>query len=307
MAPSATTTRRARASRSEPRPWVGCGDALLATSDNPSEAPRRVPIAHYGADMAGAPVLLLHGLSQQRRFWDPVSRRLRSAPAVAVDLRGHGDTDTPVDADYSVRACADDVPGHLDALGWDRAVLVGHSWGAWVALSVAARHRDRVVSVALVDGGLWSLGDLGPRAEVRAALTPPALGIPERELWEHVRAGDLGSTWSDEVEAALRPTFVVDEDGLLRTRLGLERHMRVLDGLLGHDPAPDLEATGRAGVPVWAAVCDPVDRPLSTAAGLPHVRIHRWAGAVHDVPLQWPALVAGFVDALVESGEGGTR
>jgi pimeloyl-ACP methyl ester carboxylesterase len=257
--------------------------------------------------MAGAPVLLLHGLSQQRRFWDPVSRRLRSAPVAAVDLRGHGDTGTPPDADFSVRACADDVPDQLDALGWERAVLVGHSWGAWVALAAAARHPERVVSIALIDGGLWSLGTLGPRDEVRTALTPPSLGIPEQELWQQVRAGDLGPAWSDEVEAALRPTFVVGDDGLVRTRLGLERHMRVLDGLLDHEPESDLEVTGDAGIPVWAAVCEPVDRPLASSAALPHVRIHRWAGAVHDVPLQWPALVAGFVDALVESGEGGSR
>jgi hypothetical protein len=35
--------------------------------------------------------------------------------------------------------------------------------------------------------------------------------------------------------------------------------------------------------------------------------IHRWPGAVHDVPLQWPALVAGLVDAVVESTEGNDR
>jgi hypothetical protein len=35
--------------------------------------------------------------------------------------------------------------------------------------------------------------------------------------------------------------------------------------------------------------------------------VHQWAGAVHDVPLQWPALVAGLVDAVVEQAEGGER
>jgi len=258
--------------------------------------------------MTGVPVLLLHGLSQQRRFWDPVVRRMRSQPVAAMDLRGHGDTDSPLDADYSVPAVADDVAVTLDDLGWPEAILVGHSWGAAVALSTAARHPERVRSVALIDGGLWPPFPPESRADVRRALTPPALGVDEETLWSLVRSGDLSDTWSDESAAALRPTYVAGADGLMRTRLGMERHMRVLDGLLDHDPAVDLRALDAIGMPVWAAVCEPTDRPLNPACDdLARLRIHRWAGAVHDVPLQWPALVAGFVDALVESGEGSSR
>lgn len=258
--------------------------------------------------MTGVPVLLLHGLSQQRRFWDPVIRRMRSAPVVAVDLRGHGENDTPLDADYSVAACADDVVTALDGLGWREAVVVGHSWGAAVALSMGARHPDRVRSVALVDGGLWTATPPEQRAERRLALTPPALGVGEEQLWAMVRAGELADTWTDETMDALRPTFVTGPDGLLRTRLGMDRHMRVLDGLLAHDPGIDLRHIDADAIPVWAAVCEPTERALNPATqDVRHLRIHRWAGAVHDVPLQWPALVAGFVDALVESGEGSSR
>jgi hypothetical protein len=153
-------------------------------------------------------------------------------------------------------------------------------------------------------------------------LTPPALGIPADDLWAAIRRGGLAGTWSDEVQAALAPTFVTDDAGLMRTRIGLARHMRVLDGLMDHDGRADLTACEAAGVPVWAAVCEPAGpapaegtaddpwrtmREESTAAArrFTNCLIHRWAGAVHDVPLQWPALVAGFVDAAVESGEGG--
>jgi hypothetical protein len=84
--------------------------------------------------------------------------------------------------------------------------------------------------------------------------------------------------------------------------------MKVLDGLLDHDLGADLRGLDASGTPIWAAVCEPTDRPLNpVCADIAGLRIHRWAGAVHDVPLQWPALVAGFVDALVESGEGSSR
>jgi pimeloyl-ACP methyl ester carboxylesterase len=264
---------------------------------------------------AAVPVLLLHGLSQQRHFWGPVVRRLRSRPVAALDQRGHGDADSPLEADYSVATCAADAIAALDVLGWSRAVVVGHSWGASVALSVAATAPERVEAVGLVDGGLWSPTSMGPREEARLRLTPPALGMPEEELWGLIRSGALGEAWSDEIEAALRPTFVVHAEGRIRTRLGFDRHMRVLDGLLDYDALADLAVLREVGCPVWAVVCEGVDRAwtdaraaaLASAAEAGHVLVHRWDGAIHDVPLQWPALVAGFIDALVESGRGGRR
>lgn len=266
----------------------------------------------------GVPVVLLHGLSQQRDFWGPVVRRLRSRPVAAMDQRGHGETDTPLDRDYSVAACASDVVAVLDHLGWDRAVVVGHSWGASVALAAAAAASDRVAAAVLIDGGLWSPSALGPRAQVREALTPPALGLPPDELWGLVRGGDLGPWWSEEARDALAPTFVTGDDGLVRTRLGMERHMAVLDGMLDHDHRGTLDRCTEQGVPVWAAVCEPrrtgadawqraKDAAVADALSRDNCLVHRWSGALHDVPLQWPALVAGLVDAVVEQAEGVDR
>ncbi len=200
IAPSATTTRRVRASRSEPRPWVGCGVDVAAMIGKPIRPSDGSSSAHYGGPMTGAhrdtvevapgvvlaysvtgdsagtaaPVVLLHGLSQQRSFWDPVVRRLRAAPVAVLDQRGHGESDTPIDADFSVGACADDVLTLLDRLGWERAIVVGHSWGAAVALAVAARAPERVGAAVLVDGGLW--GPSGPRRSGRGPTPAHAPG-----------------------------------------------------------------------------------------------------------------------------------
>ena len=268
------------------------------------------------------PVLLLHGLSQQRAFWGPVVRRMHSRPVAALDQRGHGESDTPLGSDFSVAACADDVVAALDQLGWPTAVVVGHSWGGSVALSAAARHSKRVAAAVLIDGGLWSPAGLGPRDEIRTRLTPPVLGLPADDLWARIRQGDLGSGWSPERQAALAPTFISDGEGNLSTRIGVARHLAVLDGLLDHDVEADLAVCESRRVPIWAAVCDPA-RPVESTAGLDGpwqdvkqaavhraeqidgCLVHRWRGGIHDVPLQWPALVAGFVDAAVESREGG--
>jgi hypothetical protein len=139
-----------------------------------------------------------------------------------------------------------------------------------------------------------------------------------------MRDGDLGPWWTDEVQQALAPTFATGDDGLVRTRLGVDRHMQVLDGLMDHDQSAAMAACEAAGVPVWAAVCEPAPgtavQPgvpsawqsakadgVAAASGRANCLVHRWSGAVHDVPLQWPALVAGLVDAVVEQAEGGDR
>jgi pimeloyl-ACP methyl ester carboxylesterase len=271
-------------------------------------------------DTQATPLVLLHGLSQQRHFWWPVVRRLHSRPVTVLDQRMHGDSDCPLDTDVSIRACADDVIALLDAQGWDRAVIVGHSWGAAVAADVAATHPERTVAVGLIDGGLFGPAGLGPRDEVRRRLTPPSFGIPEDELWEHIAAGAPGGVVSSEMREALSPTFVRDDNGLMRTRIGVDRHLAVLDGLLDHDLEADLDAAEAAGVPVWASVCTPSSTEAShdewtslkaeaveRARRRTNLLVHTWAGALHDVPLQWPALVAGFIDALVESRKGGER
>jgi pimeloyl-ACP methyl ester carboxylesterase len=289
------------------------------------------------ASQHGRPgVVLLHGLSQQRRFWGPVAGRLADEDLLVVDLRGHGDSDKPDDGPYDVPTCAADVSALLDEVGWSHAVVVGHSWGAAVALAVAAYDPGRVASVVAIDGGASGPADLGDRDQVRARLTPPRLGVPQADLVAMLRSGALGPWWDADVEAALLPTFETSPDGLVRTRLGFDRHMRVLDGLLDHDPEPVLASIG---CPAWVVFCDPLpdrrtpaigaDDPTGkprapdshdvldeawhrakdtgyqrAAALLARPRLLRWAGALHDVPLQWPALVAGLIRSAADEGAG---
>jgi pimeloyl-ACP methyl ester carboxylesterase len=72
---------------------------------------------------------------------------------LAPDLRGRGRSrDLP--GPYGMAVHADDLVAVLDALGHRKAVLIGHSMGAFVALVAAHRHPDRVAGLVLVDGGL---------------------------------------------------------------------------------------------------------------------------------------------------------
>jgi pimeloyl-ACP methyl ester carboxylesterase len=247
---------------------------------------------------AGVPVLLLHGLASTRRFWDLVVPELAGMPVVALDQRGHGDSDRP-DGPYDGATVVRDALTALDALGLSRVVVVGHSWGAATALRLAAEAPGRVLAAVAIDGGTGVPRDAAvSRAELRERLTPPRPSVAAADLPALVRGGPLGPWWSDEVEAALLPLFGVADDGTARARLPFEAHMAIVDDLLDTDSDAVLS---RVACPAWVVACSPTaDRSaaLDRAAGLlARPRVQRWDGAVHDVPLQWPALVAGLVKA----------
>ncbi len=286
-------------------------DVTLRTSDGLVSTAS----VHAPAGATGAPVVLLHGLSQQRRFWDPVVARMRYAPVVTIDQRGHGVSTAGPRADYSVDRCARDVIELAELLAYPSIHVVGHSWGGAVALRVAAAAPDLVESCCLIDGGLSTPSaprlpgsDPAIREALLERLRPPELGIAIDEIWMILARG-MGEAWSAEAQEALVPTYLVHPDGTARTVIGVDRHMSVLSGLLDYDPWPDAESVR---LPLWAIFCEPHGvqsdesrlRVIERAQRMSHALVQRWHGALHDVPLQWPALVAGLIDNLVESTSG---
>ncbi|PHX61231.1 MAG: hypothetical protein CK552_01815 [Actinobacteria bacterium] len=252
------------------------------------------------------PVLLLHGLSQQGQFWAPVVNRLSAGTVAALDQRGHGGSDVPLDFEFTIPRCALDVAEICAALGWGQVILVGHSWGASVAISAAAEFPELIRAIALIDGGLWGPADLAEsigREATLERLRPPQLAMTSKQLWQMLESGPMATWWSDETRSALEPTFRPGADGLLRSTLGLERHLRVLAGMLEYSADLDLRTID---CPIWAVLCESggmelAERALARAAATPSIRLQRWQGAVHDVPLQWPAMVAGLIDTVVET------
>ena len=256
----------------------------------------------------GVPVLLLHGLASSRRFWDLVVPGLAGLPVLALDQRGHGDSERP-EGPYDGATVAADALTALDALGLSRVVVVGHSWGGLTALRLAATAPERVLSVVSVDGPLAVRALAPDRAAARELLTPPRTALPPEQLRELVRQGALAPWWSDDVEHALLPLFGVGEDGLARARLPFDAHMAIVDDLLDVEVEHLLPAIR---CPAWLVACEPAeDGPDGWAAAraaalsqagrlLVAPRLLRWGGAVHDVPLQWPALVSGLVRAAAD-------
>lgn len=102
---------------------------------------------------AGAtPLVLVHGLTNSAAGWQRVAEHLASDyHVVALDQRGHGDSGWAPATEYDTDSYVTDLEGFVDALGFERFVLVGHSMGGHNSLAYTARHPERVLCAVVND------------------------------------------------------------------------------------------------------------------------------------------------------------
>ena len=99
-------------------------------------------------------VVMLHGGSQQAHSWDFVSLPLSEHyHIIAMDQRGHGDSDWAPDGDYTIEAHQGDIDGFISALGLDGFHLIGHSMGGRNSYVWASNNSRKLKSLVIVDTG----------------------------------------------------------------------------------------------------------------------------------------------------------
>ena len=100
------------------------------------------------------PVVFLHGGGLNAHTWDLVCAALRREQhCVALDQRGHGESEWSPEMDYATESHVGDLEAFVDTLGLDRFVLVGMSLGGVNALAWAGRHGHRLAGLVIVDVG----------------------------------------------------------------------------------------------------------------------------------------------------------
>lgn len=100
----------------------------------------------------GLPVIFIHSLAGNTSHWSAQLEHLRMVRrAVAFDLRGHGNSESPKDGDFKIESLASDIDVVADELGLKRFVLVGHSSGGTVAITYAGSHPEKVAGLFLAD------------------------------------------------------------------------------------------------------------------------------------------------------------
>ena len=108
-----------------------------------------VALAYEEAGMGEPAMLLVHGWGTDRSLMKPILERTQnSRRAVAIDLRGFGESDAP-EQSYSIDAYSDDLAFVVAHLGLGKPIIVGHSMGGMIAQEAYARFPRKFGALAL--------------------------------------------------------------------------------------------------------------------------------------------------------------
>jgi pimeloyl-ACP methyl ester carboxylesterase len=255
-----------------------------------SEAqPRGAPAARR----AGAPVVLLHGFPDTTEMWRPQIAALVGAGyrAIAPDLRGRGRSEKPPRVeDYALSLITQDVAALLDALGVERAHVVGHDWGAAVAWRFAATLPQRVDHLVAISVGYPGAGGAPTLEELQKAwyqlffqFEGVAEEVMQRDDWSLFRRLFQGGGDIERYIADLsQPGALTAGLNWYRANLPPRRFMRA------PRPLPPIQAP-TMGIYSTGDLYLTEDRMVHSAE---HVagpwRYERFEGASHWVPIQEP-------------------
>ena len=231
-------------------------------------------------------MVLLHGLTGHARMWDAFARSMASRyRIIALDQRGHGDTEWPRPPAYDTSDFVGDLHALADARGVERFTLIGLSMGAHNALAFAVRHPEMVERLVCVD-------------------VPPTIPLPRDR--RALMGSDPARAGFDSIEvafAAERPVYPLSSEEVVmhRVRHNLKQHE---DGRWRWKHSPDValhwspDDLGNAirAIPcstliVRGGLSEVLDAETATlmADAIPHAMLATVEGSGHSVPMDRPA------------------
>jgi pimeloyl-ACP methyl ester carboxylesterase len=261
-----------------------------------------------GREEVAPPILLLHGLSSNARYWDRIARRLENRRVVALDQRAHGLTGRAPhsprgDRAYSTAELVEDCAFAIESLGLGRPVVCGHSWGATIALELVGTRPELASALVFIDGPVQSAANLFSWDEAQRLMQPP---LPRFASFADALAAskhDFAGAWADDLEPFVRARVMEDDFGALVLTLTAPIRLQLLRGL--YEAQPDL---------LWPSVDVPAVALLAKRnlartsrfkeAGAdylretaPRVEI-RWFDTPHDIPLYLPVEIAAEIERV---------
>lgn len=255
-------------------------------------------------------MVLLHGGNPAAADWEDVAQAFADAYRVtAPDLRGRGWSDWDPRQDYTVAATVADTEAWRAQLGLDHVVLMGHSFGAVVALVYAARHPNHVRRLVLLDGGPVPERTSSERASRQSALANIPLEFSSWTAALHFQRA-RNPAIDDELQQRLAENrFIRQPDGRVTWRSDLPGQVNWMGA---SDPLfldqwsfvlalrrPTLVVRGGAS-PLFGA--DIAQRLVDTN---PCVRVVEVPGAGHSVHHEQPAeVIAAVRSLLLQEGPG---
>ncbi|MET8280311.1 alpha/beta fold hydrolase [Micromonospora sp. NPDC005174] len=237
-------------------------------------------------DDTRAPLVLVHGLTYDRRQWGPLRRELAAIDPdrqiLALDLPGHGDA--PRRDSYRMAEVAEVVHNQVTEAGLATPVVVGHSVGAVVATTYAARYPVR---------GVVNLDQIllpGPFGVAVRQAEPTLRGPQWRQVWDRMLAG-MGIESLPAEAREIVTTATDPRPDLLLGYWGEVLHSS--DEGIAAERSRDLRSIAERGIPYrWVTSSEPPARYLAwLTEALPEIEVTVLAGS-HFPHLAEPATIA---------------
>ncbi len=259
----------------------------------------------------GTPLLFLHGFSNDAHVWDEIAPVI--APhyrVIALDQRGHGDSDRDPEGRYDHETMARDVNAALESLGIGRVVIVGHSMGGRVAMRFAGLFPEKLAGLVVVD----SAPDLDARGTTRISLDVKqqdwsfaSVAEYERVLQRQYAAtrpellAKLAVHWTrrrddGRYELKLDPGFMKAREGVSAetAKAWSEQEAKHLWAALAALPCPALVVRGAASDVMSAEVADKMVDDV-----IPNAKLETIGRAGHSVMLDNPEAFEKALTAFV--------
>ena len=254
------------------------------------------------AEPAREPALFcLHGLSSNSMYWARLAARFPHRRVVALDQRAHGSSDRP-ETGYGFEDLVADAEFAMRELDLGRPVLLGHSWGAAVALALAARVQDDLAALVHVDGPLLSFGRLMSWEQASQLMQPPLKRFASLEDAVAEQREYLKHGWGDDLVAFVAAGLIRDAEAYVLPMDAAVR-LQILREL--YDLKPE-ELWPQLRLPVLVMVAGGAPEFIvpwkkagaeAVAELLPAAEI-RWYRSEHDIPLHLPDETAADVEEL---------
>jgi pimeloyl-ACP methyl ester carboxylesterase len=252
----------------------------------------------YRVSGEGAPLVLIMGFGATMDLWDPTLVRELAARyrVVVFDNRGMGGTTGPP-TDFTIEQLADDTLGLMDALGFERAHVLGYSMGGYVAQELALAYPQRVNRLVLMGTGCGGAAGIPPSPAVLRALTDMSGTIAE--VIQRVIAVLVPADWSRQHAAylesiLLRPAAPPDPASIARQ----ERAMNTWSGTC--ERLPEL----RTPTQVLSGTADRVLVPanaLLLVERIPGAWLAQFHDGGHGMQYQYPREIAATIRAFLEA------
>jgi len=230
------------------------------------------------------PVIFLHSLAGNTQQWSAQLSHIRTTRrAIALDLRGHGQSASPENDDYAIESMVEDVQTVVEQLGIERFILVGHSMGGSVAGAYASIYPERVAGLLLVDPS-------GDSTQMPFEEVQQYIGALESEAYPNV----VGGYWSQILTGSTETTQVKVMQDLHDTPKATV--VGVFKELLKYNPALALE---RYDGPKLSVITSINETPFSVhnlVANLPHKVITGTGHWLHlDKPREYNQIMDEFL------------